>query len=171
MSFQAMPSKPAYAPAPTALASGACLLVSQAQGLPIASSILTQLMQTASDLDTLCAADCGVAFTARVQQWLAQAAVGARLYVCGDEAFVWQVHGLARQAGLLNEDIELFKCGATRKLFCVHCAALQDIDESTAVPCQSCGVQLYVREHFSQRLGAYMGVCLNPDYPLGEARP
>ena len=28
MSFQAMPSKPAYAPAPTALASGACLLVS-----------------------------------------------------------------------------------------------------------------------------------------------
>ena len=170
MSFQAMPSKPAYALAPKALASGACLLVSQAEDLPIVASISTQLMQTASSMLTLCAAECAGAFTARVQQWLAQAAVGARLYVCGDEAFIWQVHGLGRQAGLLNEDIELFKCGVTRKLFCVHCAALQDIDESTAVSCQRCGVHLYVREHFSQRLGAYMGVCLNPDCPLGEAQ-
>ncbi|MDF6000171.1 dimethylamine monooxygenase subunit DmmA family protein [Pseudomonas aeruginosa] len=166
-----MPSKPVYAPAPTALASGACLLVSQAQGLPIASSILTQLMQTASDLDTLCAADCGAAFTARVQQWLAQAAVGARLYVCGDEAFVWQVHGLARQAGLLNEDIELFKCGATRKLFCVHCAALQDIDESTAVPCQSCGVQLLCARAFLPAPGRLYGRLPEPGLPTREARP
>jgi hypothetical protein len=168
MSFKAMPSKPTYAPAPNILARGACLLVSQAQGLPIEASIRQQLLQTSSALDTLCAAESGVTFTARVQQWLAQAAVGARLYVCGDESFVWQVHGLARQVGMLNEDIELFKCGATRKLFCAHCAALQDIDESTTVACQNCGVHLYVREHFSQRLGAYMGVCLNPDYPLGE---
>jgi hypothetical protein len=168
MSFQAMPSKPAYAPTPSVLPRGACLLVSQTQGLPIVASTLTQLQQTVRVVDTLCAAESSARFTVRVQQWLAKAVVGARVYVCGDESFIWQVHGLARQAGLLNEDIELFKCGETRKLFCVHCAALQDIDESTTVSCQNCGVHLFVREHFSQRLGAYMGVCLNPDYPLGE---
>ena len=35
----------------------------------------------------------------RLQMLLEQAQAGTRLYVCGDESFLWHIHSLARQAG------------------------------------------------------------------------
>lgn len=99
---------------------------------------------------------------------LQQAGIGLRLYVYGDETFLWQVHALACQAGLLDEEIELLCCGEQRLLYCVHCSHLQPIGRQQQVRCSGCGVGLLVREHFSRRLGAYMGVCLDPDQPLAE---
>lgn len=108
----------------------------------------------------------------RLQLLLEQAQAGTRLYVFGDETFLWHVYRLARHAGLLGDEIELFKHGARRRLYCVHCAGFQDIGEETESTCGHCGVKLFVREHFSQRLGAYMGVCIDPDRPYAvEARP
>ncbi|MBE7373687.1 dimethylamine monooxygenase subunit DmmA family protein [Pseudomonas lopnurensis] len=107
----------------------------------------------------------------RLQLLLEQAEVGTRLYVVGDETFVWHVYRLARHAGLLGDEIELIKSGARRRLYCVHCATFQDIGEEGEANCSGCGVRLLVREHFSQRLGAYMGVCLDPSRPYGEDRP
>ncbi|TBU97837.1 dimethylamine monooxygenase subunit DmmA family protein [Stutzerimonas kirkiae] len=106
----------------------------------------------------------------RLQLLLEQAQAGTRLYVVGDETFLWHVHRLARQAGLLGDEIELFKQGERRRLYCVHCATFQDIAEVGETCCSGCGLKLLVREHFSARLGAYMGVCLDPDRPFGEVR-
>ena len=102
----------------------------------------------------------------RLQMLLEQAQAGTRLYVCGDESFLWHIHRLARQAGLLGDEIELFKQGARRRLYCVHCGHLQDIGSEGECTCGQCRVKLFVREHFSQRLGAYMGVCIDPDSPF-----
>jgi len=57
----------------------------------------------------------------RLQMLLEQAQAGTRLYVCGDESFLWHIHSLARQAGLLGDEIELFKHGTRRRVYCVHC--------------------------------------------------
>ncbi|VXD05210.1 conserved hypothetical protein [Pseudomonas sp. 8Z] len=104
----------------------------------------------------------------RLQMLLEQAQVGTRLYVCGDESFLWHVQHLALQAGLLGDEIELFKQGARRRLYCVHCGYLQDIGNEGECTCAQCQVRLLVREHFSQRLGAYMGVCIDPDAPYAQ---
>ncbi|HEY1026881.1 MAG TPA: dimethylamine monooxygenase subunit DmmA family protein [Pseudomonas sp.] len=107
----------------------------------------------------------------RLQMLLEQAQAGTRMYVCGDESFLWHVYRLARHAGLLGDEIELIRQGARRRLYCVHCANFQDIGSETRCTCERCGVKLFVREHFSQRLGAYMGVCIDPDSPYArEAR-
>ncbi|TBU89237.1 dimethylamine monooxygenase subunit DmmA family protein [Phytopseudomonas dryadis] len=102
---------------------------------------------------------------------LDQACAGTRLCVLGDETFLWRIQALGRRAGLLGEEIELVRLGQGRTLYCVHCGTRQAIDSRDEVACRSCHVQLFVREHFSQRLGAYMGVCVDPDAPHGEARP
>lgn len=104
----------------------------------------------------------------RLQMLLEQAQVGTRLYVSGDESFLWHVYRLARGAGLLGDEIELFRQGERRRLYCVHCANFQDIGREAACTCTHCGVKLLVREHFSQRLGAYMGVCIDPDSPYAQ---
>lgn len=112
-----------------------------------------------------------VALYLRLQLLLEQAQVGTRLYVVGDETFLWHVYRLARHTGLLGDEIELFKQGERRRLYCVHCATFQDVGEVSETCCSGCGVKLLVREHFSQRLGAYMGVCLDPEHLYAEDRP
>lgn len=100
------------------------------------------------------------------------APVGSHLYVLGDEAFLWQVHVTAQGAGMLDEEIDLIDCGpALRRVFCVHCGLVQASPIVAQLNCVGCKVQLGVREHFSRRLGAYMGVCETPDQPYIEVRP
>lgn len=97
--------------------------------------------------------------------------VGLQLELVGDEVFVWTLHGLAREAGLLSAEIVLNGTpGGGRKLFCVHCATVQTASAAGLQPCAHCGVQLEVRRHFSERLGAYLGVCADADQPYAESR-
>lgn len=176
-------STPVYQQQPEALPAVRRVLVSQTfdhpdstalraslQALDAPLQVLVLADQDASALGCECCAD-----QKRLQQaLLAQlqaTAVGTRLYLCGDEAFIWQCRALARQAGMLDEEIEQFRLGSRRALYCVHCATQQEITDADQVDCAGCGVRLQVRAHFSRRLGAYMGVCLNPNQPRGESRP
>lgn len=99
---------------------------------------------------------------------LAAAHAGLRLYVCGDESFIWRIVRQATKAGLQEEEIEALRVGARRQMYCVHCSTLQEISDETETVCCGCRVRLMVREHFSRRLGAYMGVCIDPDQPYAE---
>lgn len=109
-------------------------------------------------------------FEQQLKGLLHAAAVGTHLYILGDEAFLWHVHGMAHAAGMHNEEIDLIESGPTkRRVYCVHCARLQDSGPEGQVACIHCHVVLGVREHFSQRLGAYLGVCDNPDQPYSQA--
>lgn len=103
---------------------------------------------------------------------LSEARVGMHLELHGDEAFIWSLRGVARAAGLLGDEITL-QCSerGRRMLFCVHCASLQPGTSADLQPCSQCGVMLEVRRHFSERLGAYLGVCADADQPYAQARP
>ncbi|MFW0755082.1 dimethylamine monooxygenase subunit DmmA family protein [Pseudomonas sp. H11T01] len=110
-------------------------------------------------------------FERQLKALLDAAAVGTQLYVLGDEAFLWRIHGMARTAGMHNEEIDLIESGPVlRRVFCVHCGCVQDSGPQAVVFCGNCQVHLSVREHFSQRLGAYLGVCENPDQPYAQAQ-
>ncbi|MGY4494670.1 dimethylamine monooxygenase subunit DmmA family protein [Pseudomonas sp. TE3610] len=97
--------------------------------------------------------------------------VGSHLYLIGEEAFIWHLHALARSAGLGAEEISAWADPTgLRRLYCVHCATLQEAEPTVQLICQHCSVRLAVREHFSRRLGAYMAVCADADQPFAEAR-
>lgn len=100
---------------------------------------------------------------------LARAAVGVRLFLCAPQQVLWDLHALARSAGLIESEIALHAVEeAQRRVFCVHCGTLQSGDPD-GTTCRSCGVKLLVRDHFSARLGAYMGVCADADRPYAQA--
>lgn len=103
---------------------------------------------------------------------LSTAQVGLHLTLDGDEAFIWALRPVAREAGLLAEEITLRCTGGDRRLlFCVHCATRQAGTGADVQSCRHCGVLLEVRRHFSERLGAYLGVCADADQPYAQVRP
>lgn len=96
--------------------------------------------------------------------------VGVHLQVQGNESFIWAVRTLATEAGLLADEItQTLGQAGTRSVFCVHCAQVQEASDAEQHTCCQCGVVLEVRRHFSERLGAYIGVCADADRPYGEA--
>ncbi|MDE1169116.1 MAG: dimethylamine monooxygenase subunit DmmA family protein [Pseudomonas sp.] len=107
-----------------------------------------------------------------LQERLKQAHMGLHLIIEGDEAFIWKGHRLGREHGLQASEIDLLLTDAsTRPVYCVHCTTTQNSPLADTLTCQHCGVGLEVRTHFSQRLGAYLGVCRDADQPFAEARP
>ncbi len=51
------------------------------------------------------------------------------------------------------------RCGPiTRRVQCIHCKGMTEDVAEEIVSCMYCGLKLLVRDHFSRRLGAFMGV-------------
>jgi len=167
-------SMPRY-PAPV-LRAGASRHVVVVLGPPDAAmrEFLDALRGVAADRQTLLAfpaatQDDAQAVMLALQQSLAQAQAGAQLYLLGPEALIWRLCNLARSMGLQPEEISLLRAqSAERPVYCVHCASLQQAGPGLETNCAHCGVRLFVREHFSQRLGAYMGVCANAQQPYAK---
>ena len=97
---------------------------------------------------------------------LARQTMGLRLYALGSEAFVWDVHHAAEQAGMGGAEIFLTRLGPlTRRVYCTHCRdMIEDVAENL-VACPGCGAMLFVRDHFSRRLRAFMGGKANAEDP------
>lgn len=179
---ESMPSKPVYAPPRTDQPASRRMLVIQDATLKEAADLHEQLCETGQLLGLLSlrgeaawlnerhGCNNPQRFEAKLSGLLGSAPAGTHLYVCGDESFLWRVSELARAAGLLEEEIELVKAGERRELYCVHCATRQSIGAEAETTCSGCSVRLMVRDHFSRRLGAYMGVCADADRPYGEER-
>lgn len=108
----------------------------------------------------------GEALLQRLQSLLADAPVATRLYVAGDEAFLWDVRNQALVAGLVDEQIQLAPpVSRARRLFCTHCYTLMDGVEFSPHSCSGCGRLLLVRDHFARLHGAYVGVQINAEDP------
>jgi hypothetical protein len=136
-----------------------------------AESGLTALLVQGDMSATVCPASFFPTRDALARQLLAtldSAAVGLRLYVCGDEAFIGCVRRVAGVAGMLPEEIIAELNATPRSVYCVHCSASNVCDALPEVECAACGINLSVRQHFSQRTGAYLGVCADPDRPYLE---
>lgn len=106
------------------------------------------------------------ALPAMLAAQLEELALGCHVIVAGSEAFMWDVHTLAMERGLLDAEITLLpledKC---RRVFCVHCRFLTEPVTMSPAVCKGCGLTLEIRDHFSRRLGAYMGVQIDAEVP------
>lgn len=98
-----------------------------------------------------------------VSQHLSQAQAGWHAVICGEEHFIWMVDAALRQAGLFKDEIARVLIAGKRQVYCVHCFHMQDSAAEDFCQCEHCGVDLLIRTHFSERLGAYMGVCANAE--------
>lgn len=109
---------------------------------------------------------------AGLQDRLAAARMGLRLYLAGPEDLIWRASRLAREAGLGEDALRRQRLGTlARPVWCVHCQQLHGAVRTSLLDCLGCGRKLLVRDHFSRRLGAYMGVQIDAEVPGDHPPP
>ncbi|MDE2240698.1 MAG: hypothetical protein KGJ73_12330 [Rhodospirillales bacterium] len=103
---------------------------------------------------------------AQLQSRLGRAAIGLRLYAIGSEAFIWDAANIAVAAGLGRGEIFTYQAGPKlRRVYCTHCRTMIEDVTVNVVPCPACKASLFVRDHFSRRLAAFMGVKVDAEAP------
>lgn len=102
---------------------------------------------------------------------LQQSLMGTRLYVAGPESFIGLAMKIALEFNLNKDEIRAEECGTlARRVFCIHCRATTENVRTNIVSCVGCARWLLVRDHYSRRLAAYMGVMVDAEAP-GELPP
>lgn len=96
----------------------------------------------------------------------ASSLMGTRLYVAGPEAFMGQVMKLAAEFNLNGDEIRAEECGSlARRVHCIHCRTVTENVKTNIVECVACHRWLIVRDHYSRRFAAYMGVMVDAEAP------
>jgi dimethylamine monooxygenase subunit C len=102
---------------------------------------------------------------------LGHSLMGTRLYVAGPESFIGVVMKIALEFNLNKDEIRAEECGTlARRVYCIHCRATTESVRTNIVQCIGCRRWLLVRDHYSRRLAAYMGVMVDAEAP-GELPP
>jgi ferredoxin-NADP reductase len=102
---------------------------------------------------------------------LSSSLMGTRLYVAGPESFMGLVMRIALQFNLNKDEIRAEECGTlARRVFCIHCRGVTEDVKTNITRCSGCSRWLVVRDHYSRRLAAYMGVMVDAEVP-GELPP
>jgi dimethylamine monooxygenase subunit C len=97
---------------------------------------------------------------------LGQSLMGTRLYVAGPESFIGLVMKIALEFNLNKDEIRAEECGSlARRVYCIHCRATTESVRTNIVQCIGCRRWLLVRDHYSRRLAAYMGVMVDAEAP------
>jgi hypothetical protein len=94
--------------------------------------------------------------------------MGTRLYVAGPESFIGLVMKIALEFNLSKDEIRAEECGSLARR--VYCRATTEDVRTNIVRCVGCERWLLVRDHYSRRLAAYMGVMADAEVP-GELPP
>jgi len=102
---------------------------------------------------------------------LEKSLMGTRLYVAGPESFIGLVMKIALEFNLNKDEIRAEECGTlARRVYCIHCRVTTENVRTNIVRCVECERWLLVRDHYSRRLAAYMGVMVDAEAP-GELPP
>ncbi|MFD2250331.1 putative RNA-binding Zn-ribbon protein involved in translation (DUF1610 family) [Pseudochelatococcus lubricantis] len=107
----------------------------------------------------------------RLRGCLSRATMGTRLYVAGGEGFIGRCMNVAAGFGMdAGTVLTEHRGSAARRVQCVHCKGItEDVSESPFA-CSHCGLNLLVRDHYSKRLGAFQGVCIDAEEPVSASR-
>ena len=107
----------------------------------------------------------------RLHQNLVNAKMGTRFYIAGTEGFIGQAMKVALDLGIDFASIRTEHQGSlARRVQCVHCKGITDDVTTSPYACTHCGLSLLVRDHYSRRLAAFQGVCIDAEEP-GTAPP
>ena len=102
---------------------------------------------------------------------LERARMGTRLYIAGPENFIGRALQIALSFDLNQDEIRAEHVGtAARRVHCVHCRSSTEDVKTNIVRCAGCARWLQVRDHYSRRHAAYMGVMADAEVP-GELPP
>lgn len=102
----------------------------------------------------------------RLAQALTNARMGTRLYLAGSEGLIGQAMRLALDAGIDHGSIETEHRGSlARRVQCVHCKGITEEVRTQPAVCAHCGLTLLVRDHYSRRIAAFQGVCIDAEEP------
>ena len=112
-------------------------------------------LQTFPTIDTL---------LVRLDGFLSTAHMGTRLYATGTEGFI----GRVVQSGITHDIVPgsiltEHRGSMARRVQCVHCKGITENITLSHFTCGHCGLTLFVRDHYSRRLGAFQGVCANAE--------
>lgn len=124
-----------------------------------------------AQLASLGAADCvrvasDAVALATFRAALVDARMGTQVYAAGTENLIGQVVQAALEAGLELDAIGAEHRGSLeRRVQCVHCKGIIEHVTTQPVTCSGCGLSLLVRDHFSRRIGAFQGVCIDAEEP------
>jgi dimethylamine monooxygenase subunit C len=108
----------------------------------------------------------------RLNVVLGQEKMGTRLYIAGTEGFIGQAMQVALAHGVDFNSIKTEHRGSeARRVQCVHCKGITDDVRTQPVTCSHCGLSLLVRDHYSRRIGAFQGVCIDAEEPGTAPKP
>lgn len=130
----------------------------------------------ASQLESLGAAQFyrGPSFAAtlpRLQRVLSDAHMGTQFYLAGSEGLIGQAEREIMQTGFPFAAIQKEHRGSlARRVQCVHCKGITENVRTDPYKCSHCGLNLFVRDHYSRRIAAFQGVNIDAEDP-GKVPP
>ena len=102
----------------------------------------------------------------RLQKVLADAHMGLQIYAAGTEGLMGQVQREVVAAGLPHTALQMEHRGSlARRVQCVHCKGITENVTHDPFKCSHCGLNLFVRDHYSRRLAAFQGVNIDAEDP------
>ncbi|MCB2127575.1 MAG: hypothetical protein KDE03_00495 [Rhodobacteraceae bacterium] len=102
----------------------------------------------------------------RIKRMLADARMGLQIFLTGTEGLMGRAMALALAAGTPVDAIQTEHRGSVaRRMQCVHCKGFTEDVMTDPFVCAHCGLNLFVRDHYSRRFGAYQGVCVDAEDP------
>lgn len=108
----------------------------------------------------------------RLRHVLENAHQGLQVYLTGTEGLIGQAQNEAMQAGIPHTSIQTEHRGSVaRRMQCVHCKGITEDVMTDPFVCSHCGLNLFVRDHYSRRLAAYQGVCIDAEDPGNVPEP
>lgn len=108
----------------------------------------------------------------RIIKAFEDAKMGLQVYLAGTEGLMGQAQQAAMQAGVPHTAIQTEHRGSiARRMQCVHCKGITEDVETDSFVCAHCGLNLFVRDHYSRRLAAYQGVCIDAEDPGNVPEP
>jgi predicted RNA-binding Zn-ribbon protein involved in translation (DUF1610 family) len=121
------------------------------------SIVVTEGLQLCDSADTV---------LSELRSYLTGCKMGTQFYVAGTEAQIWAVLKELRPYGVEDVNVKKELTGTlARSVYCVHCKTITENAHHNIETCSGCGRSLLVRDHFSRRLGAYMGFMIDAEQP------
>lgn len=102
----------------------------------------------------------------RLARVLAAAHMGSQFYLAGTEGLIGQAEREIMATGFPYNAIQKEHRGSTlRRVQCVHCKGITENVALDPFRCSHCGLNLFVRDHYSRRIAAFQGVNIDAEDP------
>jgi dimethylamine monooxygenase subunit C len=102
----------------------------------------------------------------RLARVLLDAHMGTQFYLAGTEGLIGQAEREIMNTGFPFAAIQKEHRGSTvRRVQCVHCKGITENVRTDPFQCSHCGLNLFVRDHYSRRIAAFQGVNIDAEDP------